>query len=90
MQTPALPSIAVHLLTVAVACAGAVPALAGERISVQQFESLHRVIKPQPGESKWATIPWRIDLLEARRQAVADDKPLFVWRSGGGEALGRC
>jgi len=58
-------------------------------IPVDQFGRLHKLIKPQPGESKWATIPWLTDLAEARRKAAAEDKPLFVWRAGGGEVLGR-
>jgi hypothetical protein len=53
------------------------------------FEKLHALIRPQPGESKWATIPWLISLPEARRRAVKEDRPIFVWRAGGGEALGR-
>ena len=56
---------------------------------MDQFERLHKLIKPQPGESKWATIPWLTNLAEARRKAAAEDKPLFVWRAGGGEVLGR-
>ena len=77
-------------LTVALACVGAAPAFSAEKLSPDEFEQLHRLIKPQPGEAKWAAILWRINLMEARRQAAAQDRPLFVWRSGGGEALGRC
>ena len=58
-------------------------------IPVEQFERTHALIKPQPGESKWAQIPWMTDLAAARHRAVAEDKPLFVWRAGGGEVLGR-
>jgi hypothetical protein len=77
-------------LIVAVACAWTAPVFSAEKLSADQFEHLHQLIKPQPGEAKWATIPWRINLMEARQQAAARDRPLFVWRSGGGEALGRC
>jgi hypothetical protein len=58
-------------------------------IPADQFGRLHKLINPQPGEAKWATIPWLTDLGEARRKAAAEDKPLFVWRAGGGEVLGR-
>jgi hypothetical protein len=54
-----------------------------------QFQALHKLIQPQPGEARWASIPWRTNLAEARRQAVAENKPLFVWRAGGGMVLGR-
>ena len=47
------------------------------------------LIKPQPGESKFAEIPWMTNLAEARQRAVAENKPLFYWRAGGGEELGR-
>lgn len=50
---------------------------------------LARLIKPQPGESKWAAIPWHTNLKDARDRAVREDKPLFLWRAGGGDTLGR-
>ncbi len=55
----------------------------------EQFRVLHRLIKPQPGESKWARVPWRTNLKEARQEAVALDRPLLLWRAGGGDVLGR-
>jgi len=74
----------------AVGLTGMAPAAERERgISADEVGRLHTLIKPQPGESKWATIPWLTDLAEARRKAVAEDRPLFVWRAGGGETLGR-
>jgi hypothetical protein len=59
------------------------------KISANDFEALHRLIKPQAGEAKWAEIPWLTNLQEARRRAVAEDKPLLLWRAGGGDVLGR-
>jgi hypothetical protein len=59
------------------------------KVTPEQFDSLHRLIKPQSDESKWACIPWLTDLMEARKKAVAEDKPLLIWRSGGGDVLGR-
>jgi hypothetical protein len=58
-------------------------------IAADQFDELSRLIKPQPGESRWAAIPWVTNLKEARERAVAEDRPLLVWRSGGGDVLGR-
>ena len=58
-------------------------------VPADQFGRLHRLIKPQPGEAKWAEVPWTTNLAEARRRAAAEDRPLFVWRAGGGEVLGR-
>ena len=51
--------------------------------------ALARLIRPQPGESKWASIPWLTNLKEARERAAREDKPLFLWRAGGGDTLGR-
>ena len=54
-----------------------------------QFDAVHQLIKPQPGESKWARVPWLTNLNDARQRAVAEDKPLLLWRAGGGDVLGR-
>lgn len=51
--------------------------------------ALARLIRPQPGESRWAAIPWLTNLKEARERAAREDKPLFLWRAGGGDTLGR-
>ena len=67
----------------------ALPALAQDRGSVESFEKLHSVIKPQPGEWAWARIPWMSDLGEARKKAAAEGKPLYVWTMAG-EPLGQC
>jgi hypothetical protein len=61
----------------------------GARIPEEQFEGLHKLICPQATESKWARLPWMWDLMEARKKAVAADKPLLFWRAGGGDPLGR-
>jgi len=57
--------------------------------SRQHFVELLRLAQPQAGEALWAGVPWLTDLSQARRRAVAEDKPLFIWRSGGGDVLGR-
>jgi hypothetical protein len=54
-----------------------------------QFAELVRLIKPLPGEAKWAAVPWEISLPRARERAAREDKPLLVWRAGGGDVLGR-
>jgi hypothetical protein len=59
------------------------------QLTVGQLDGLHRLIKPQADESKWARIPWLTNLQEARKRSAAQDKPLLLWRSGGGDVLGR-
>lgn len=63
----------------------------GAVLPVQEddWARLHRLAKPQPGESLWAQIPWLTNLKEARERSVLEDKPLFLWRAGGGDTLGR-
>ena len=57
------------------------------KISPDDFDKLHKLIKPHPGEAAWAEIPWLTDLWEARKKAAAEGKPIFVWIAAG-EALG--
>ena len=61
----------------------------GTNLTPQQFESLRQVIRPQANESQWAAVPWLTNLRAARERAAREDKPLFLWRSGGGDVLGR-
>jgi hypothetical protein len=68
-------------------CAGS--AHAEGTLTPQQFESLRQQIRPQAKESQWAAVPWLINLHAARERAAREDKPLFLWRSGGGDVLGR-
>lgn len=78
------------VLVALAALAGATPVRAIDMpLSPRQFEDLRRLIKPQPGESKWAAIRWETNLDEARRAAAAADRPLLVWRAGDGATLGR-
>jgi hypothetical protein len=63
------------LFTAAAAIAGPMP--------VEQFTKLHALIKPAPGEDRWAEIPWQTDLWEARRQAAAEGKPILLWEMDG-------
>ena len=64
-------------------------AKAETELTPREFDSLRQLIRPQADESLWAAIPWRINLKEAREQAAREDKPLLLWRSGGGDVLGR-
>jgi hypothetical protein len=61
----------------------------GASIPVEQFDQMHKLVCPQPGESKWARLPWMWNLDEARKKAVEADKPMLFWRAGGGDPLGR-
>ena len=56
---------------------------ATDPLTPQQFGKLHALIKPVPGEDKWAEIPWLTDLWEARRRAAGEGKPILLWEMDG-------
>lgn len=47
----------------------------------QEFDETHRSLLPAP--ETWQTIPWKVDLLEARDLAIREGKPLFLWSMNG-------
>ncbi len=51
-------------------------------LSVADFERLHRELQP-PKDEAWLSVPWKIDLLEARDLAAAQKKPLLIWSMDG-------
>jgi hypothetical protein len=56
---------------------------ASEPIPPEQFGKLHALIKPHPGEDRWAVIPWLTDLWQARQLAARQGKPLLLWEMDG-------
>lgn len=69
-----------ELLPIALAVLSAFPAIAQEPkpIPAAQFEKLHSLIKRQPGEWKWAELPWVINFADAQRRSLAEGKPIFA------------
>ena len=67
----------VHQALMLAALFGAPP-----EISEVEFKQLHAELSAEAVE-KWQTIPWKVDLLEARRAAIAAGKPLFLWSMNG-------
>ena len=47
-----------------------------------RFAELQQQLRPDP-TAIWRSIPWRIDLLAAQREAAQQHKPLFVWAMDG-------
>jgi hypothetical protein len=58
-------------------------AVAAQPIASEQFEPLHALIRPQPGEERWAEIPWMTSLWQARQRAAAEGKPILLWEMDG-------
>ena len=71
-------------------CCG--PSVAGgpRSLTPEGFDRLHKMIKPQPGESRFLEIPWVLSLWEARHQAARVGKPLLVGAGGWGVPIGTC
>jgi hypothetical protein len=59
-------------------------------IAPEKFESLHQLIKPQAGESRWREIPWLTSVWEARTKAAAEGKPIYIIYGGGAAPIGGC
>lgn len=59
-------------------------------IPPDQFDSLLRKVRPQPGEQRFWQIPWTLTITAAREQAAREGKPIFVWAGAGGAPIGVC
>ena len=59
-------------------------------IPPEQFTALHKMIKPQAGESRFQEIPWLLSVWEGRQKAAAEGKPMLVWAGGWGVPIGVC
>lgn len=51
--------------------------------SATELEAKVREVMPSAQERVWSDIPWRVDLNEARQDAVKSKKPIFVWVMDG-------
>jgi hypothetical protein len=59
-------------------------------IPAEQFNQMHKMICVQPDEQRFWQIPWKLTITEAREQAAAEGKPIFVWAGAGGAPIGVC
>jgi hypothetical protein len=57
--------------------------IGAEPIPAKQLDEVLKVVKPQPGEDKWAEIPWLADLWQARQAAAKAGKPILLWEMDG-------
>ena len=51
-------------------------------VTPAEFAKLHPQLVPSRLEP-WRTIPWRVDLLAAREEAIRTGRPLFLWAMNG-------
>jgi hypothetical protein len=87
MRTRWLPTCA---LAGVFLCSGPLAAEGPKSLTPESFDRLHKMIKPQPGESRFLEIPWHLSLWEARQTAAREGKPILVWAGGWGVPIGTC
>lgn len=78
------------ILMVSLGLAGLADAGEPARLSTEQFEKYHALIKPHAGESRWGEIDWHPNVWEARQKAAREGKPLFLWAGSGGAPAAGC
>lgn len=63
---------------------GRTPADEPKPVPADQFDHLHKTIKPQEGESLFWQVPWLLSLDEALIKGAKEGKPVLVWSGAGG------
>jgi hypothetical protein len=64
-----------------------------ELLTLDSFAQLHALIQPEAGEYRWDEIHWLASIWHARKQAAAEDKPIFIFGTAGAgfnDPLGNC
>jgi hypothetical protein len=74
----------------AVATSGKAMADAPEPLTPDRAAELKRLILPQEGENPFWRVAWLSDIWEARQQAAAEGKPIFVWGGSEGAPITNC
>jgi hypothetical protein len=54
-----------------------------EPLGPQHVPLLRGLIVPKEEEQRWAKVPWLTSLVEARKQAAAEGKPILLWDTDG-------
>ena len=82
-------SCVVAVLGIAV-CTQRIGAQENKFLATDSFDRLHRMVKPQRGESRWMEIDWHPSVWEARQRAAAEGKPIFLLAGSGGAPPAGC
>lgn len=77
-------------LSIALLVCSAAIAEAPRKLNDDEFAQLHQLIRPQQGESRWMEIEWYPSVWEARQEAAATGKPLFLMAGSGGAPAAGC
>mgnify|MGYP001382177383 CR=1 FL=1 len=57
--------------------------IAKPAVDSTNFGQLHALIQPTAEETRWLQIPWRTSLWQARIEAAATGKPIYLWEMDG-------
>lgn len=70
------------LIGMAMVLATLAPSVRAEPLTDSKFRELLTQLQPSDDEP-WRTIPWKIALLDAQRNAAKENKPIFIWAMDG-------
>lgn len=70
------------LLSLSVFACVTAKAPAADKLTPQRCNELIEALEPGQ-EEVWRTIPWKLSVLEAQREAATEDKPIFIWAMDG-------
>jgi hypothetical protein len=90
MPRQRLSALAVLLLIAPASASADAPASVPAPMDAAEFDTLHRMLRPQPGESRWMEIDWHPSVWEARQKAAAAGKPIFIMAGSGGAPPAGC
>jgi hypothetical protein len=62
----------------------------GRPQSAAEFDKLHAMLEPQPGESRWMEVAWHPSVWEGRKKAAAEGKPMLLWAGSGSAPAAGC
>lgn len=57
--------------------------LMGWSSTVDDLDAKVKSIVPTAEEELWLSIPWRLNLMEARKASIEQGKPMFLWIMNG-------
>jgi hypothetical protein len=68
-------------LALPIVLAFAATCLAGD-LNESEFDRISGLLRP-PKQELWKSVPWKITVLEGRRTAIEEGKPIFIWAMDG-------
>jgi hypothetical protein len=71
----------------------AAPEPSKNAVTAKSWQGLHKLLLPQKGDYPWEQVTWYASLWHARKKAAAENKPIFVFVTGGAgfnDPLGNC